>query len=295
MRKSVYLFTIGLLSLTIMSATAHATDIYGTISTTLTITENSKLVGPVMCNVVGVPCIKFGAPHITLWLNGQTINGLGVTGNGRGQPVAACVPGSRAIDTNGQNNVAIQGPGLIGEFAETGILVSGSRSLVNDVVISSMCVEGIRLLGSQNTVQQSVIVRASLSGDYYASIFVSGTGSHVLIGNQTIGAGPAPLSSNNGNLGGHGIFVGGLSGIPSNNNLIQGNITSGNAGSGIFIADPSTGYPISKGNIVVGNTSFGNVLYDDIFDNNTAGSNKYFGNRCEVSAGTDAPACHVLW
>lgn len=60
MRKCVYLLTIGLLSLSIMSATASATDIAGTISTTLTITENSKLVGPVQCNIVGSPCIQFG-------------------------------------------------------------------------------------------------------------------------------------------------------------------------------------------------------------------------------------------
>src|SRR5690349_8566314 len=49
---------------------AQATDISGTIATTLTIYDNSRLVGDVTCTVTGAPCIAFGAPGLTLKLNG---------------------------------------------------------------------------------------------------------------------------------------------------------------------------------------------------------------------------------
>src|ERR1700736_5251380 len=54
-------------------ARAQATDISGTISSTLTIFDDSELVGDVTCNVAGAPCIALGAPGIKLRLNGFTI------------------------------------------------------------------------------------------------------------------------------------------------------------------------------------------------------------------------------
>lgn len=293
MKKTVSLLALWILSSMLICGTAYATDIYGTIASTLTIYNNSRLTGDVTCTVTGAPCIVFGAPGITLHLNGHTITGQGPTGSDRGD-LETCVSGEDAINTNWQPKVEIQGPGLIGEFRETGIIVSGQDSNVSNVVVSSMCEEGIRLLGHHNTVDQSIIVRASLSGGFFASIFVSGGGYHIVTGNQTIGAGPAPQSTNTGNLGGHGIFVGGLNNIPSNNNVIKNNIASGNPGTGIFIADPTTGYPTSTGNVIDGNTAFGNVLFHDIFDNNAAGSNTYHNNLCEFSGGTDAPYCPKL-
>src|SRR5260370_26918022 len=53
----------------------HATEISGTISTTLTIYEDSELTGDVTCTVVGAPCIAFGTSNITLRLNGFTMAG----------------------------------------------------------------------------------------------------------------------------------------------------------------------------------------------------------------------------
>jgi L-fucose isomerase-like protein len=72
-------WTSGLLS----GAVCHATDIKGTISSTLTLTQDSRLVGDVNCNVPLTtadangfsPCIAFGASHITLSLNGHTLTG----------------------------------------------------------------------------------------------------------------------------------------------------------------------------------------------------------------------------
>jgi len=56
---------------------ANAADISGTVSTTLTILENSRLVGDVTCTVNGAPCLDIGAPNVTLDLNGFTVTGLG--------------------------------------------------------------------------------------------------------------------------------------------------------------------------------------------------------------------------
>jgi hypothetical protein len=52
-----------------------AVDIGGTISSTVTITENSQLVDDVNCTVTGAACIAFGANGITLDLNGFTMTG----------------------------------------------------------------------------------------------------------------------------------------------------------------------------------------------------------------------------
>src|SRR5215831_8097270 len=57
------------------AVSAHATDIGGTISTTLAITQNSQLVDDVTCSVTGAPCIAITAPNVTLNLNGFTMTG----------------------------------------------------------------------------------------------------------------------------------------------------------------------------------------------------------------------------
>jgi parallel beta-helix repeat protein len=252
----------------------------------------------VTCQVTGAACIVFGAPNISLWLNGFTITGQGEP---RGSLAwGSCpteVPFERAIDTDLQNNVRILGPGLIGEFRERGILISGKYTLVQDVVVSSTCLEGIFMEGSNNDLEDNTVTRSSLTGNFLASIFVTGTGNHTVRNNQVTGAGPIASSAVSPYLGGEGIFIGGLGGVtgtPSNNNLIIGNIASGNAGTGIFVASNSTNYPNSTGNKIIGNSVFGNSLVQDIYDNNPPGSNTYKGNGCEVSFGADAPTCPNL-
>src|SRR5438067_13571400 len=71
------LFVFGLL---VCGARTQAREISGAISTTLTIMEDSELVGDVTCTVPMTmpganPCISFGADHIRLRLNGHTITG----------------------------------------------------------------------------------------------------------------------------------------------------------------------------------------------------------------------------
>src|SRR5438132_8449540 len=73
--KRVRWFAAFLNALFVCAGSAHAADIGGTISTTLTITEDSQLVDDVTCTVTGLPCIAVGAPHVTLELNGFTMTG----------------------------------------------------------------------------------------------------------------------------------------------------------------------------------------------------------------------------
>jgi len=73
--KRITWFAAFLGALFVCASSAHAGDIGGTISSTLTITEDSQLVDDVTCTVTGAPCIAIGAPKVTLELNGFTITG----------------------------------------------------------------------------------------------------------------------------------------------------------------------------------------------------------------------------
>src|SRR6516164_1919987 len=124
-------FVLGLL---VCGARTQATDISGTISTTLTIFGDSELTGDVTCAVPLTtagpnPCIAFGADHIKLRLNGHTITGP-VT------PPAGCsLPGDAnfgvGIEAEGRSHVTIEGPGIIQGFQRWGIfLLSSARVTV---------------------------------------------------------------------------------------------------------------------------------------------------------------------
>jgi hypothetical protein len=161
---------------------AQATTIPSTISSTLTITTDSHLTGNVACAVTGAPCIKIGANGIKLKLNGFII-----TGNG-GRNSCTLNFTDTEIDTNLKNNVSIQGPGLVRRFNFVDIVVSGNNSMVEGVAITSSCLEGIRVLGSNNEVERNSISRAgldnSLVGHFAAGIFVSAPGG---LNNQALG------------------------------------------------------------------------------------------------------------
>jgi hypothetical protein len=67
------------------TGSAYATDISGSISTTLTITDDSKLVGDVTCTVSGLPCIaKLTGRGTTEWnfARWRPEAGWGVPGHG---------------------------------------------------------------------------------------------------------------------------------------------------------------------------------------------------------------------
>jgi parallel beta-helix repeat protein len=131
---------------------AQATDISGNISSTLTISDNSQLVGDVNCTaaLLKAPCIVFGANQIKLNLNGHTITG----------PVDPPTNCSLRTDStfgvgvfvNGNSDVEIEGPGVIQKFQRWGIfLLSGTRVTVNKVTANRNCWSGMQTFNTSDS------------------------------------------------------------------------------------------------------------------------------------------------
>src|SRR5579864_6992910 len=149
-----------LFALFVCGAPAQDTDISGTVSSTLTIYGDAKLVGDVTCNVAGAPCIAFGAAGIKLRLNGFTITD-------GANPSSICASSSfneDGIQVNAQHDVAILGPGLVHKFAGLGISLLGStRVRVEGVTASDNCFSGIFLFGTTDSdIERNVSVRNSI-------------------------------------------------------------------------------------------------------------------------------------
>jgi parallel beta-helix repeat protein len=248
----------------VLGGAANATTIPSTISSTLTITTNSKLTTNVSCAVpAGAACIQFGASNITLNLSGFTMKGTAPSS-------ASCTPngGQNGIDTNGKNNAAVRGPGLVTQFNGLGIVVSGNNSSVEGVAMTSICSEAITVSGSYNEIEGNSISRA--------------------VANPNIGAGVITLVGNGNRILHNEVgAVGGTASpginVVSAGNLIEENNPSGNTFAGIAIA------PGSTGNVVRHNHALGNGA--DIIDTNAAGLNTYDNNLCQTSLG--AATCHL--
>jgi len=141
------------------SGIAHAEDLRGTVVRTLILSEDSRLVGDITCQVTGAPCIAFGAPNI-----GLTLNGFSITGPN--DPVVGCkgtsVGTETGISTNGQANVWIRGPGIVQRFQGDGILFMGTvKGWLQGVTTSTNCMSGIRVnpTSSGISVESNVAVR----------------------------------------------------------------------------------------------------------------------------------------
>jgi len=152
-----------LATLFLCAGSARATDISGTITATLTITENSRLVGDVQCTVSGAPCISFGASGLTLDLNGYSITGLGdpVTGCG-----GAATGNEYGISVNMLNNIVVRGLGVVQRFRNQGIFLANSTgSTVTGVTMSTNCASGIIVVGgSDNLLDGNISVRNGNAG-----------------------------------------------------------------------------------------------------------------------------------
>ena len=148
--KRIPWFSLFLGALAVSASSTQAKDIGGTISSTLTITEDSQLVDDVTCTVTGAPCIAIGAPHVTLELNGFTMTGLAdpQMGCGGGTAVDAAASG---ILVSTQTDVAIHGPGLIQRFLGYGINIRrvSTGVTVTGVTVSTNCFSGVFVSGCQ--------------------------------------------------------------------------------------------------------------------------------------------------
>jgi hypothetical protein len=151
-------FGVFLGALLICAGSAHARDIGGTISSTLTITEDSQLVDDVTCTVTGAACIAIGAPNVKLELNGFTMTGQADPHTGcRGTSIA----NEFGIDVNAQSNAAVAGPGIVQRFRNHGIRLLNSTGVkVAGVTMSTNCASGIILSGgSLNDVEGNTSIR----------------------------------------------------------------------------------------------------------------------------------------
>ena len=136
------------IALFVCTGSVYATDISGIITTTLTLTDNSRLVGDVVCTVTGGPCIAFGASALTLDLNGYSMTGLG-------DPLAGCAgpagPGEAGILVNALKDIVIRGLGVVQQFRNFGILLLNSTSgTVKGVTMSNNCFSGVILIGGSD-------------------------------------------------------------------------------------------------------------------------------------------------
>jgi hypothetical protein len=137
----------------------HATDIGGTISTTLTITTDSQLVDDVTCTVTNAPCIAIAAPDVKLELNGFTMTG-------QADARVACTTSAPnfseiGIDIEGLTGVVVQGPGLVQQFRGPGVFVFQSTGVtVTGITLSTNCFSGILVGGgSAHEISSNVSVR----------------------------------------------------------------------------------------------------------------------------------------
>ena len=146
------------LTLGLVAGTASASDISGTISSTLTITDDSQLVGDVTCRVTGAACIALGASGISLKLNGFSITGPVDPAAGCG---GATVLAESGIDVSNQRGVVIQGPGVVQRLRGSGIRLNVStRVLVTLVTASTNCASGIWVIaGSDHELEANTAVR----------------------------------------------------------------------------------------------------------------------------------------
>ena len=136
---------------------ARAMEISGTISSTLTITEDSQLVGDVTCTVTGAPCLDVVASNVTLDLNGFSMTGQASPQTGcAGSGASGAEQGIRILQ---QTGVTVRGPGIVQQFRVHGIIINGSTGThITGVTTSTNCSSGILLAGDSNVIENNISI-----------------------------------------------------------------------------------------------------------------------------------------
>jgi parallel beta-helix repeat protein len=219
----------------------EAEDLSGLIARTFIISEDTRLVGNVTCTVQGAPCIAFGAPNITLYLNGFTMTGLASATTGCS---GGSVTGEFGISTNNEHGAAIRGPGVVQRFRNSGIFVMGTTGgHIQGVTTTTNCISGIQVgrTGSKIRIESNVAVRNghTAAGSPRGGITILGNDNKIRW-NETSGNGYAEPTDD------YGIGI-----VEGHGNVIEGNTAMGNT-NGIALFPGTTG-TIVRANIVVGN------------------------------------------
>ena len=176
--KALTRLSVALVVLIGSAATARAIDISGgVITTTLTIFDDTDLLGDVTCavplSVAGPnPCIAFGADHIKLRLNGHTITGPATPPNGCSVPSDTMwIVGIEALD---RTDVKIVGPGIIQQFPKWGILLgftghSSSNVTVKKVTVYNNCWSGMQTVSTSDSFFEDYVFVNDAGGSNGAS------------------------------------------------------------------------------------------------------------------------------
>jgi parallel beta-helix repeat protein len=286
--KALTCFALITLALFVCAGRVQATDISGTITSTITITQDSQLVSDVRCAVSPLmpganPCIAFGLDHIKLRLNGHTITGpadppTGCSVPGDGQPFTV------GIEANGRTDVEIEGPGIIQEFGRWGILLLSSTDVtVRRVTANRNCWSGLQTVStSDSNFEEDTWVNnaAGSNGAPCGGICLSDSSKNTIRKCAFYGNGSLDYA------GGNVDFGVGFEGASSENRVESNNI-GGNT-NGVFVVDDTATGNIVRHNTIAGNPP-GQVLKAftasnqagfDIHDNASAGANTFEDNFC---------------
>jgi parallel beta-helix repeat protein len=293
------------------AGSAEAEDISGVITTTKVIYADSRLVGDVTCTTADGPCIDFGAPGITLRLNGFTMTGPGnpdATPDPT-NPGAFCNPTSGGLQADGirisdlaqaqaLTHSRILGPGMVQKFRRHGIFIFGSagsatKATVQELVSHHNCFSGIFL----NTVSESVVEgNASVRNASNSTTAPCGGSCIVNSHNNRIRrnhfAGNGSVSNGNNDFG-VGLIM------SSSGNVIEDNSIGGNT-NGILIQAPAVNNLIRQ-NVIAGNPpsqvsrTFGSAIGFDVKDESvvpgSGARNTFQGNLCITYSGPGPAAC----
>jgi parallel beta-helix repeat protein len=271
-------------------------------------------VGDVTCapTLAKEPCIVVGASHIKLSLNGFTITGPvdPITNTAACGTIADFVSGAIGIgiEAVGQNDIEIEGPGLIRHFVNWGIFLGNQtfastgmapevRHLtVRRVTVAFNCWSGLQTLGVTNSrFEDSVFANNAVgsNGAACGGICMTGSSKNRCQRNTLNGNGAATPGSS---LGANNFGIG-LEGT-SNDNHIEENEMGGNV-NGVLVYATASGNVI-RHNIIAGNppaqvsvsfpapTSAG----ADIHDRHAAGgANTFEENFCLTYIGPGTAPC----
>ena len=230
---------------------ARAADLQGTITSTVTLQDDSRLVGDVTCTVPltasgANPCIAFGTDHIKLRLNGHTITGSVTPPTGCSLPTDSNF--GVGILVSGRTDVEIQGPGIIQRFERWGILLASSDHVtVRKVTVERNCWSGMQTISASESefVEDDWVNNAAGSnGAPCGGVCLSNSNKNVINKSTFHGNGSVDYTSGNVDFG---IGFEGS----SSENLVQENDIGGNANGIEFFNSSSNN--VVRDNVITGN------------------------------------------
>jgi parallel beta-helix repeat protein len=239
-------------ALFVYAGRAQATDLSGTISSTVTIFDDSRLVGDITCAVPLIltganPCIAFGADHIKLHLNGHTI-----TGPVANPPTGCSLPSDSnfgvGIEANARTGVKIDGPGVIQKFQRWGILLlSSDHVTVRKVTANRNCWSGMQTIStSEGNFEEDVWINNAAGSNGAACGGICLVNSNKNVMHKSTFYGNGSLDYANGNVD----FGIGFEGSSSENEVEENDI-GGNTNGVLFFNTSSEN--VVRENIIAGN------------------------------------------